>query len=130
MGIFSRINPQKILDGVGKFIDANNETRQEVVTGILEHYKTSLNESTPRSLTRRYIAVSVVGVELGILIGAGVAYPFSPDYAQFLLDLATKLFPAFITVLIFYFGGYYGDKFIRSRRERKAEDKRKLKESK
>lgn len=130
-GVFGRVDPQKIINGLGGFIDESTESKEEVRKSIVNHYNQSLQESTPRSLTRRYIAVSIIGVYLLFLIVAVFAYPFSVDYATFVLKVAGLLTSLVVTIAIFYFGGYYGKKLLQTRRERKIEylkDKKDLKD--
>ena len=103
----------KVLKGVGGFIDESFLSKEEVQNAITEHYKTTLNETTPRGLTRRYIAVSIVAVFLVLILGAAISYPFSETYAAFLFGLVQELFGIVITIVIFYFGGYYGGKFLK-----------------
>lgn len=112
MSWLTKINPMKVLKGVGGFIDESFLSKEEIQTAITEHYKTTLQETTPRSITRRYIAVSIVAVFLILLLGSGAAYPFNPDYATFLFELVKEIFGIVLTIVIFYFGGYYGGKFL------------------
>ena len=118
MAIWSKINPMKVLKGVGGFIDESFLSKQEVQEAITEHYKTTLTESTPRSLTRRYIAVSIIAVFLLLIISCGVAYPFSEAYANFLFGIVKEIFGIVLTIIIFYFGGYYGGKFIKDKEKK------------
>ena len=65
------------------------------------------NESSVRSLTRRYIAVSIVFTFLLFLIGAGVVFKIYVGWAKYLLGLAEELGDLTLLVAFFYFG-YYG----------------------
>ena len=112
MSILSKINPMKVLSGVGGFIDESLLSKEEVQKAITEHYKNTLQESTPRSLTRRYIAVAIIAVFLLLLVGSAIAYIFNEQYADFLFDLIKEIFGIVLTIIIFYFGGYYGGKML------------------
>jgi hypothetical protein len=125
MGIFSKINPMKVLGGVAKFTDESFLSREEVQKAIAQHAKDTLNESTPRSLTRRYIAVCIIASWLLFLIMAASLYWFSQDYAAFVLGIAKEMWSIIVTIVIFYFGGYYGDKLLKTRKQLKEEAKAK-----
>jgi divalent metal cation (Fe/Co/Zn/Cd) transporter len=110
-----KVNPMKVLKGIGGFIDESFLSKEEVQKAIVEHAKTTLKESTPRSLTRRYIAVSFIGVFLFLVLGAAGSYFFNKEYAEFIFKIIDNLFGIVITIVIFYFGGYYGGKFIKKK---------------
>ncbi len=112
MGLLSGINKMKVLGGVGKFIDESFLSKEEVQTAITEHYKATLQETTPRSITRRYIAVSIVAVFLLLIVAAVIAYPLNKVYGEFVFSIVEEIFGIVLTIVIFYFGGYYGGKFI------------------
>lgn len=117
MSFLSKINPMKVLSGVGGFIDESFLSKEEVQKSITEHYAKTLQESTPRSITRRYIAVSIIAVFLLLLVGSAVAYPFNEVYAAFLFDLIKEIFGIVLTIIIFYFGGYYGGKMLDNKKK-------------
>ena len=119
MGLFSKINPMKIISGVGNFVDESFLSKEEVQKAITEHYKNTLTESTPRSLTRRYIAVSIIAVFLLLIIASGSVFAFNEKYSLFLFDIIKEIFGIVLTIIIFYFGGYYGDKLIK-RKDKKT----------
>lgn len=110
--MFGSINPGRMIKGVANFVDESIQTKEEVTKNIIDHYKTSLDESTPRSITRRVIALAFVGVFIVLLLGSALAYPFMPEYAKFLLGLVKEIFGLVTTVTVFYFGGYYASKWI------------------
>lgn len=116
MSIWSKINPMKVLGGIGNFVDESFLSKEEVQKAIVEHAKTTLQETTPRSITRRYIAVSVVGVFLFLILLCVGVYPWFPEYAAFVFSaIKDLLFAIVITIVIFYFGGYYGGKLLKSK---------------
>jgi hypothetical protein len=115
----TKINPMKVLTGVGKFVDESFLTNEEIQNSIVSHFKTSLQESTPRALTRRYIALAFVLVFLFLILLAVGVYPWYPLYSQFIFELIKdQLFYVVITIVVFYFGGYYGSKLIKDKKEK------------
>ena len=117
MSILSKINPMKVLKGVGGFIDESFLSKEEVQKAITEHYKVTLQETTPRSITRRYLAVSIGAVWLLLVIGSAAAYLFNEAYSAFLFGIIEEMFGIVLTIVIFYFGGYYGGKFVKSKQK-------------
>lgn len=114
MGIFKKkIDPQKLVDGAMSGIDKafftseeKSEAAMKIMNAQSEFVKSSLNGSTVSSKTRRYIAVSIVGVFLLLLIWAAVVFTIDSEYSKFVLDLAGKLSSLVLMVAGFYFGGY------------------------
>ena len=114
-GIFS--TPKVVDTGLGliesgvKGIDALFFTEEEKAKQSQETYETWLevqrvlaNESTVRSITRRILAVSVMGTFLLFLIVAAFAWPFAKEWAAFLLSLSKSLSQLVLAVAVFYFG--------------------------
>ena len=73
----------------------------------IEIQKVMLGETSIQAVTRRVLAVLVVGSFTFLVIGAALAYPFAQTYAAFLLDLAQSQFGWMaMGVMAFYFGPY------------------------
>lgn len=89
-----------------KFAGIDVEVKKQASMLFLEHQKIVASESTTRSITRRILAVMVMTTELGLLLGAAVAWKFDPIWAKFLLELAGTLSYGFMAIIIFYFGYY------------------------
>ena len=114
MGLFKKkIDPQKIVDSAIGGIDKAFFTNQEkanaafkIVEAQAEFVKSALNGSTVSSLTRRYIAVSIVGAFLLLLLFAAAVYKIDVEWGKFSLDLAGRLSNLALMVAAFYFGGY------------------------
>ena len=118
MGIFSKINPMKVLKGVGGFIDESFLSKEEIQTAIVKHAKDTLAESTPRSLTRRYIAILIIAVFVLLIVTSVAVYKFDKTYSLFIFDIIKEIFGIVLTIVIFYFGGYYGDKILKNRKKK------------
>ncbi|WP_054715347.1 hypothetical protein [Marinifilum fragile] len=94
MGFLSSKRSEKIIDGAIKGIDALFFTKEEkaqqslkVADAQMQFLKTTLSENSARSLTRRFLALAIVGVFLLLILGAGLAYPINQEYAKFLFQL-------------------------------------------
>ncbi|WP_321514919.1 hypothetical protein [Marinifilum fragile] len=113
MGFLSSKRSEKIIDGAIKGIDALFFTKEEkaqqslkVADAQMQYLKTTLSENSARSLTRRYLALAIVGVFLLLILGAGLAYPMNQEYAKFLFKLVGALNTLVMMVAGFFFGAY------------------------
>lgn len=114
MGFFT---PDKALDVVKKgeeladqafFTEQEKEgVRLEYAKIYLDTIKTTANESTDRARTRRSLAWWIMGEFLVFLALAVMVWPFSNDYAAYILSVAAVMSALVSGVGIFYFG-YYG----------------------
>jgi len=80
---------------------------------VSEHVKTTLAESTERSLTRRNIAVLWVKAQLALIFMVAICIPFDKTLAKSYYELATSdvMFYGTGAIIIFFFGSYiYGIK--------------------
>ena len=117
MGFFSWIgnifgagkNAETIIEGAVSGIDAlilTDEEKIQYKQGAYELWlklqEITANESSARSISRRVLAVMIMGSFLILLFVAAVAYPFSIIYAKFLLSLAAQL-----NTLVLGVGGFY-----------------------
>ena len=104
----------KVLDAGIKGLDAlvfTDEEKAELQKRMgdqwIEIQKVMLGETSIQAVTRRVLAVLVVGSFTFLVIGAAFAYPFAQTYAAFLLDLAQSQFGWMaMGVMAFYFGPY------------------------
>jgi hypothetical protein len=115
MGILSKlVNSQKIIDASIQGIDASFFTKEEksqagakIMEAHSEFVKSSLSGSTVSSITRRYIAVSIMAVFLLLVLFAVGIYFFDPDHAKFIIGiLKDELSSLVLMVSGFYFGSY------------------------
>ena len=72
----------------------------------LEAIKTTANESSIRSITRRILAVMIMGSFLFLILASFFCFPFLPTMAAFGLSLAKELSTLTLAVGVFYFGTY------------------------
>ena len=99
-----------ITGGIDKIFFTNqerSEATQKAFNEYVEWYKLTIDESTAKSLTRRYIAILMVASFLILLLGSGVAYYFDINYAVHLWELSKTIIPYVGGIMLFYFG-YYG----------------------
>ena len=98
---------RKGVDGIGKCFF----TEQEKAEFTLEAGKMWIrvqeaiaNENTIRSMTRRILAVMVIGTFMGLLVSAALVFPWLPEWSAFLLTLAKELGGITMAITAFYFG--------------------------
>lgn len=104
----------KVLDAGIRGLDAlvfTDEERAEMNKKLgdqwIELQKILGQETTTQSVTRRVLALLVVIPFVLLVLAAAVIYPFSTEYAKFLLDLAQSQF-GWLTMGVagFYFGPF------------------------
>lgn len=115
----SKFDAGKTFDTIAKGIDnvawttqEGEEARKKVFEAQIEHAKSTASESGARSKTRRYIAIAVTAVFLGLKLIAIILYNASPLYSKFISDEASSLAPYFGGIMTFYFA-YYAFKQVR-----------------
>ena len=110
----------KVVDGTINGIDAVFYTDQEKAENVvkrielfqqgysiwLEAQKVLINESTPRSITRRILAVLILASFLVLILAAGGVWFFNEIWAKWLIECSGYLKGLAITVGVFYFGYY------------------------
>jgi len=72
----------------------------------LEAQKVLVNETTPRSITRRWLAILILGAFLLLILTAGGVYIVNPVWAEYLIKCSGYLKGLALTVGVFYFGYY------------------------
>ena len=114
MSIFSKLKPQKILDTVFSGIDKGLLSKEELIdyskqaaSANLEFVKVSNSESTPRSITRRIIAILVLS-QYFLVFNVGLFGMVTGMFEGIkIIELATKAFSSLaVAVVIFYFGNH------------------------
>lgn len=112
---FSSLKADKVFDTVSRGVDKLAFTSQEkselnmkLADKVAEFTKDSLNESTIRSSTRRFVAKIVITVYLFLVILYVLLTVMGYPTAE-LKEMVTEspLTTAFVMVLVFFFGGYY-----------------------
>lgn len=119
--IFTKpIDVNKAIDFVAKSADNLNFTNQEraklnaeLAENLVKHVEATVDESTDRSVTRRYIAVVIITLYVCIAVAVLLLYAFGVDaVAKQIVEITNvlELDTAFIMILAFFFGGYYINK--------------------
>ena len=119
--IFTKpIDVNKAIDLVAKSADNLNFTNQEraklnaeLAENLAKHVEATVDESTDRSVTRRYIAVVIITLYVCIAVAVLLLYAFGVDaVAKQIVEITNvlELDTAFIMILAFFFGGYYINK--------------------
>ena len=119
--IFTKpIDVNKAIDFVAKSADNLNFTNQEraklnaeLAENLAKHVEATVDESTDRSVTRRYIAVVIITLYVCIAVAVLLLYAFGVDaVAKQIVEITNvlELDTAFIMILAFFFGGYYINK--------------------
>ena len=80
----------------------------EVVVGATDFVKSTMNENTERSKTRRSIAIYWIKFQLSLIALTVVAFPFDAGIAEFYWKVATSKIMLFgtMSVIIFFFGAH------------------------
>ena len=124
MGILNKVlglaNKIPIGDIMDK-IDDSKLTQAEKAEIQMKYMNQQVDENSIRSKTRRYLAKVVVWNVFAIFwLCVGI------HFAGFDLNPILKLVGvfqlgwAFVAVVVFYFGGYYGPKFIKNKDKKKS----------
>lgn len=114
MNIFSKLKPQKIVDTVFSGVDKSVLSNEEIIDYTikaaelnLEFVKASNSESTPRSITRRIIAIMVLS-QFFIVFNVGVVGMITGSYnGKEIIELSIAAFSTLaVAVVVFYFGNH------------------------
>ena len=125
MGFFTTLfSTQKVIDAIpetaGKVVDGvisgvdklfftdeeKTEASQKAMDSIYSFIKTTMDESSIRSITRRVLAVMIVAAFLFLLIFGALVYFFDSAWAAHALSCASALSNLVLAVSVFYFGPY------------------------
>jgi len=104
---------EKVLDGaisgIDKLFYTNEEkadSRKEVAKMYMAHQTLILGENTARSITRRILAIMIIGAFLsGLIFSVGI-WKYSPGWAKFTLGVTGHLSTGFGGIIVFYYGYY------------------------
>ena len=96
-----------------------NEEKQEVamtalnksIDTYMKYMETTLNESAARAITRRVIALIVIGNTTLLFDASALLYNYNRAWSTQLLNLAFSWLDLAMLVMFFYFG-YYGVKAV------------------
>ena len=103
----------KVVDGVVSGVDKlfftdeeKTEASQKAMESIYSFIRTTMDESSIRSITRRVLAVEIVSAFVFLLLAGALVYAFRPDWAAHILACAKALSNLVLAVSVFYFGPY------------------------
>ena len=84
------------------------EAFADMCKAVSEHVKSTLSESTERSVTRRSIAVLWIKVQLALILMTAICIPFKAKLAMDFFNLSTCNIMLWGTgsVIVFFFGAY------------------------
>ena len=104
---------EKTTSGVVAGIDAlfftdeeKSHASQKAIETYIELMKTTANENSTRSMTRRILAIMVMGTFLLFLIAGAIIWRFNTEWAMYVLGNAKTLSNLALAVGVFYFGPY------------------------
>jgi hypothetical protein len=106
---------EKVLDGAISGIDKlvyTDEEKADARKEFMEHWlklqATLGEETTVRGVTRRLLALLVVGTYVGLSVGSVLVWKFDKAYADFIWEVANAGQYGYMTlaVVVFYFGPY------------------------
>lgn len=113
MGIFKAKHIDKIVDGAisaGDKLFFTNEEKADFSKGIadaqLEFIKTTVSESSIRSITRRLLSILIVIVFLTLILWAVAVGYWDLVYSRYVFEVAKELYGLVMMVAGFFFGGY------------------------
>ena len=107
-----------VVDNAAKGIDAlwfTTEEKSKASLDVMELWvkmtANIANESSVRSLTRRYLAFAFCGIFILLLLGMTIIWPWNPTYSNYLLSVLGEIKWIITAIVIFYFG-YFGVKEV------------------
>ena len=133
MSIFSKIfskpiDPSKLIDFASGAIDRMRFTDQEkaehnlrMAAAVADFAKDTLNESTDKSVTRRYLSIFIIAVYLLIVLFTIAIAMWDIDRASAVLKIMSEYYltTGFVMVLAFFYSGYYVNGIIGKANEKK-----------
>ena len=103
----------KVVDGVISGVDKlffteeeKTEASQKAMDSIYSFIKTTMDESSVRSITRRVLAVEIVSAFVFLLLAGAMLHVLNPVWAAHILACAKALSNLVLAVSVFYFGPY------------------------
>lgn len=101
---------------ITSMIDDTKLTNQEKSALQMEYMKQAIDENSVRSKTRRFLAKTVVLNIFAIFWLCIIMHFLGKDIEPILKLVGVfQLGWAFVAVIVFYFGGYYGPKFMKNK---------------
>jgi|GEM_PF-3116174 len=113
---------KNITDGIVSGIDKiwhtdeeKSDARQKATDTILKFWGITAQENSEQSKARRELAKMTFQVFFFFLLAASVVYKFDPEYAKFLLLLATKILFIISAITVIYFGPHQIQKVLKKK---------------
>ena len=114
MSILKRLKPQKIVDTIFSGVDKSVLTKEELVDYAkkaaeinMEFVKLANQESSPRSISRRVIAILVIGQYILAFNVGLIGIIFEWYDGKEILTQANSAFEwSVVSIIIFYFGNH------------------------
>lgn len=99
------------LAGMASKYSFTNEERAEfnksMADATVEFAKETANENTVRSVTRRKVATGIIYTWLFLIVSAAYGWLYNPEWAKHLISVIVLMTGAALSVVAFFFGGYY-----------------------
>jgi len=119
MKIFSRKNIDQVVDATisaGDKLFFTNEEKADYSKGIadaqIEYLKSTIGESSIRSLTRRWLSMAIMFVFLFLILFSVAVRWWDPEYARFVFSVAREMLTLVMMVAGFFFGGYMVKNYV------------------
>jgi hypothetical protein len=114
LGLVNKLDKSKLANKVADGIDNLKLSEEERAQYILEYMKSQDDQNSTRSVVRRLLACTIIGLWALLTFASAVFWPFYPDYAKYLKEIATSttMMVAVGSIVSFYF-------FIQAVRARK-----------
>lgn len=112
-----------VIDGVDKLIWTDEEraqASQKITDTWLKAVAATASESSTRSITRRLLAVMVMGSFLLLLLSGAFLFKVDPNWSEYLLRCAGQLSSLVMSISIFYFGYYAVNSVISTVKSKKT----------
>lgn len=98
-----------VIAGMDKLFFTNEEKSEaslKVTEAHLKLVEATAGENSKRSITRRILAVMIMGSFLALLLFGAVIHRWDPEWSKHVLVCASALSTLSLTIGIFYFGTY------------------------
>ena len=79
---------------------------KQIADAQVDYIKTSMSEGSIRSMTRRWLSISIMFVFLSLLLASVVIGFWNKEHSEFTFSVAKELFGLTMMVAGFFFGGY------------------------
>lgn len=110
-----------VKSGVGMLDNAFYTDQEKAADAVklmdvwIEIQKTTASENSIRSITRRLLAWTIMGVYVLIVMAACIVWKIDPEWAKYILSLLTETNLSYLALIVgfFYFGSYAIGQYMR-----------------